>query len=74
MFKNKKMKGRKRRKSNLDFECTENESKNIRKAYLEEDNLKEDKIIKNLEKKLRLNKKSGKSVPKTFASDGLDCE
>lgn len=30
-------------------------------------------MIKQLEKQLKLNKRKSKSVPKSFASDGLDC-
>ena len=44
-----------------------------RKANLKKDNLMEDKVIKSLEKKLKLNKKSTKSLPKSFMADGLDC-
>ena len=45
-----------------------------RKVILKEDNLKEDRVIKSLEKKLRINKKSSKYIPKSFAADGLDCK
>lgn len=38
---------------------------------LAEDNIKEDKEIKRLEKLLKINKK--KRVPSKFSSDGLDC-
>ena len=36
-------------------------------------NKDEDKEIKKLEKQLKLNKRKSKSVPKSFAEDGLDC-
>lgn len=38
---------------------------------LAEDNAKEDKEIKKLEKLLKINKKQ--KVPSKFSSDGLDC-
>ncbi|KAK0090494.1 hypothetical protein PV325_013400 [Microctonus aethiopoides] len=43
-----------------------------RKAQLAEDNEKEDRVIKQLEKQLKLNKRKSKSTPKSFAADGLD--
>ncbi|XP_008553465.1 nucleolar MIF4G domain-containing protein 1 homolog [Microplitis demolitor] len=43
-----------------------------RKLVLQQDNEKEDKMIKQLEKKLKLNKRKSKSTPKSFADDGLD--
>lgn len=39
-----------------------------------EANWEEDKNIKKLEKQLKLNKRKTKSIPKTFAEDGLDCK
>ena len=35
-------------------------------------NLEEDRIIKKLEKQLKLNKRKKKTIPKSFAADGLD--
>ena len=35
-------------------------------------NLEEDRIIKKLEKQLKLNKRKKKTIPKAFAADGLD--
>lgn len=40
---------------------------------LKEDNLREDKLIRGLEKKLKLNVKKKKLVSKSFVNDGLDC-
>ncbi|KAG7197752.1 hypothetical protein KM043_001576 [Ampulex compressa] len=45
---------------------------NRRKMLLKEANLKEDKIIGQLEKRLKLNKRKNKTIPKSFVSDGLD--
>nr|CAD7571701.1 unnamed protein product [Timema californicum] len=39
---------------------------------MKEANEEEDKIIKKLEKQLKLNKRKSKTVPKSFALDGLD--
>lgn len=36
-------------------------------------NAEEDKMIKQLEKRLKLNKRKSKFVPKSFVEDGLDC-
>lgn len=48
--------------------------KKIQKCkLLKEANLKEDKEIKKLEKKLKLNKRKKKTIPKSFITDGLDC-
>lgn len=44
-----------------------------RRQQLREANKQEDKLIKRLEKHLRLNKRKTKSVPKSFTEDGLDC-
>lgn len=44
-----------------------------RSKQLIEANLEEDRNIKRLEKQLKLNKRKTKSIPKTFASEGLDC-
>nr|CAD7425794.1 unnamed protein product [Timema monikensis] len=45
----------------------------IRIKQMKEANEEEDKIIKKLEKQLKLNKRKSKTVPKSFALDGLDC-
>lgn len=37
-------------------------------------NIDEDRNIRQLEKQLKLNKRKSKSVPKSFAEDGLDCK
>jgi len=47
--------------------------KNQRIKQLKKANQQEDKVIRKLEKQLKLNKKKRKSVPKSFAADGLDC-
>lgn len=44
-----------------------------RKKQLLKENVFEDKNIKRLEKMLHLNKRKAKSLPKSFAVDGLDC-
>lgn len=44
-----------------------------RKIHLKEANIEEDKIIKRLEKDLKLNKRKSKSIPKSFQTDGLNC-
>nr|CAD7392721.1 unnamed protein product [Timema cristinae] len=44
----------------------------IRIKQMKEANVEEDKIIKKLEKQLKLNKRKSKTVPKSFALDGLD--
>lgn len=54
----------------------ERKEKNAKKQKvqkLQQANLQEDKMIKQLEKRLKLNKRKSKSVPKFFVSDGLDC-
>ncbi|KAH0563951.1 hypothetical protein KQX54_008283 [Cotesia glomerata] len=43
-----------------------------KRELLLEDQEKEDKMIRQLEKKLKLNKRKSKSVPKSFVDDGLD--
>lgn len=47
--------------------------KNQKNRLLKTANLEEDKIIKKLEKQLKLNKRKKKTIPKSFAADGLDC-
>lgn len=44
-----------------------------RTEQLKRANADEDRTIKKLEKQLKLNKRKSKALPKTFASDGLDC-
>jgi len=51
---------------------TEN-AKKERIQQLKQVNLEENKMIKQLEKRLKLNKRKSKSIPKSFVSDGLDC-
>ncbi|XP_043791161.1 nucleolar MIF4G domain-containing protein 1 homolog [Apis laboriosa] len=56
-------------KKNEEFEY----KKKIQKCkLLKEANLKEDKEIKKLEKKLKLTKRKKKTIPKSFVTDGLD--
>ncbi|EEC08220.1 sgd1p, putative, partial [Ixodes scapularis] len=45
----------------------------VRKQNLLSDNKQEDKLIKQLEKKLFLNKRKNKNMPKSFIDEGLDC-
>lgn len=47
--------------------------KKQRMQQLKQATLEEDKTIKQLEKRLKLNKRKSKSTPKSFVSDGLDC-
>lgn len=49
------------------------EMRKQRKRLLKEANLEEDKVIKRLEKDLKLDKRKTKSIPKSFECDGLDC-
>lgn len=51
----------------------EKEMQKQRKRQMQEANVEEDRIIKRLEKDLKLHKRKTKSIPKSFASDGLDC-
>ena len=44
-----------------------------RHKQLIEANEAEDRNIKQLEKKLKLNKRKSKSMPASFSKDGLDC-
>lgn len=48
-------------------------AKKQRMKQLKRANLEEDRMIKQLEKRLKLNKRKSKSTPKSFMSDGLDC-
>lgn len=50
----------------------EKRMKKRKTKQLKLDNLEEDKIIKHLEKQLKLNKRKSKSISKSFVSDGLD--
>jgi len=56
----------------LDEEKLKKEMELVRKKRLIEDNAEEDRTIRSLHKKLKLNKKS--VVPASFRVDGLDCE
>lgn len=47
--------------------------KKMRKKVLKDANKEEDREIKKLEKQLKLNKRKSKSIPKSFADEGLDC-
>ncbi|XP_076183118.1 nucleolar MIF4G domain-containing protein 1 [Ptiloglossa arizonensis] len=58
----------KERKRRL-LEPKKNDQKN---ELLKEENTKENKVIKKLEKQLKLNKRKEKSIPKSFVADGLD--
>ncbi|XP_069672026.1 nucleolar MIF4G domain-containing protein 1 [Periplaneta americana] len=50
----------------------EKEMQKQRVKQLKRANEDEDKVIRKLEKQLKLNKKKRKSIPKSFAADGLD--
>lgn len=64
----------KRKKPNdMKKEKTQKNAKKQRMVQLKQANLEEDKMIKHLEKQLKLNKRKTKSIPKSFVSDGLDC-
>lgn len=54
-------------------EKVEKRMKKQRMQQLKQATLEEDKTIKQLEKRLKLNKRKSKSTPKSFVSDGLDC-
>lgn len=55
------------------LEELEHKKKNKKHKLLNEANLKEDREIKKLEKRLKLNKRKNKTIPKSFVTDGLDC-
>lgn len=55
------------------LEELEHKKKNKKHKLLNEANLIEDKEIKKLEKRLKLNKRKNKTIPKSFVTDGLDC-
>ncbi|XP_075238289.1 nucleolar MIF4G domain-containing protein 1 isoform X2 [Lycorma delicatula] len=50
----------------------ENDMKVQRKKQLFQENKNEDKVIKKLEKQLRLNKRKSKTLPQSFMDEGLD--
>nr|XP_022293995.1 nucleolar MIF4G domain-containing protein 1-like isoform X1 [Crassostrea virginica] len=50
----------------------EREERDSRKEQLMDDNVKEDRMLKQLEKNLRLNKRKSKNLPQAFVNDGLD--
>ena len=49
------------------------QEKDVRLKAMEEANMKEDKMIKQLEKQLKMNKRKSKNLPQMFAVEGLDC-
>ncbi|KOC65903.1 Nucleolar MIF4G domain-containing protein 1 [Habropoda laboriosa] len=57
---------------NRKLEGVECKKENKKKELLRHANSKEDKIIKRLEKQLKLNKRKRKTIPKSFVADGLD--
>ncbi|XP_076349101.1 nucleolar MIF4G domain-containing protein 1 homolog [Tachypleus tridentatus] len=63
--KNTKAKTRKRKKTNKTVE-------EVRKLQLLEANKEEDRLIKQLEKKIHLNRRKSKNLPKSFVDEGLD--
>lgn len=54
-------------------ERIEIKAKKQKMEQLKQTNQEEDKMIKQLEKRLKLDKRKSKSTPKSFVSDGLDC-
>ncbi|XP_012175846.2 nucleolar MIF4G domain-containing protein 1 homolog [Bombus terrestris] len=54
------------------LEELEHKKKNKKHKLLNEANLEEDREIKKLEKRLKLNKRKNKTIPKSFVTDGLD--
>lgn len=60
-------------KTKRDQKALENKMKEQRKKSLLEANREEDKIISNLEKQLKLNRRKSKTMPASFVSSGLDC-
>ncbi|KAK9296867.1 hypothetical protein QLX08_009264 [Tetragonisca angustula] len=58
----------KRKKS----EDLERQRRKVKNRLLKAANLKEDKVIKRLEKQLKLNKRKKETISKSFVSDGLD--
>ncbi|CAN7997308.1 unnamed protein product [Ixodes hexagonus] len=53
-------------------QASKRERDKVRKQNLLSDNKQEDKLIKQLEKKLFLNKRKNKNMPKSFIDEGLD--
>lgn len=51
---------------------TKREHEAVRRKNLLDDNKQEDKVIKQMEKKLFLNKRKNKNMPKSFIDEGLD--
>lgn len=54
------------------LEQLEQKKRKQKAKLLKQDNLAEDKMIKKLEKQLKLNKRKKKTIPKSFVEDGLD--
>lgn len=48
--------------------------KKVGKRRLEEDVENDDLVIKQMEKKLKLNKRKNKALPQSFIDDGFDCK
>ena len=44
-----------------------------RNAALLEDNRKDERLLRQLEKNLKMKKKKSNSLPQAFVNDGLDC-
>jgi nucleolar MIF4G domain-containing protein 1 len=62
-----------REKDRKAFKELEEQMRKQRRRQLREANDEEDRVIKDLEKKLKLNRRKSKSLPKSFVSEGLDC-
>lgn len=62
------MQKEKKELQNLQKQMQKQRTKQMKQA-----NEEEDRNIRHLEKQLKLHKRKSKSIPKSFASDGLDC-
>nr|XP_019923822.2 nucleolar MIF4G domain-containing protein 1 [Crassostrea gigas] len=68
----KEKKKKQRAKSKESKKHKEKDERDNRKEQLLDDNRKEDRMLKQLEKNLRLNKRKSKTLPQAFVNDGLD--
>lgn len=65
------MKSRKRAEDS-EHEKLQEDMRTTRKLKLNEENEEEEKLIKKLEKQLKLSKRKSSTIPKSFTADGLD--
>ncbi|CAH1776366.1 unnamed protein product, partial [Owenia fusiformis] len=70
--KRKKERTRQKAKKIRQKESEAREAEELKKQGLIEANKQEDKVIKQLEKQMKLNKRKGKGLPASFIDDGLD--